>query len=203
MTKIECVRKLLETFFNDKIESNVKEMKQYVDERMGETFNENTFYTIINKLKKSGCLEPYGKRGSYRWIVEKTTEYTDNYKDEMEKLHSFNALSRSGEVEIEDVKHKSPELERTSIRNIEQSLEWNPVLKGKDEKMESALSFVKQMVSFLNIDERYYDMIDNPYPIDPWSITPELSESIQILRTIAEGKKRLDDIILQNDKGRS
>ncbi len=69
--------------------------------------------------------------------------------------------------------------------------------------MESALSFVKQMVSFLNIDERYYDMIDNPYPIDPWSITPELSESIQILRTIAEGKKRLDDIILQNDKGRS
>ena len=137
MTKIECVRKLLETFFNDKIESNVKEMKQYVDERMGETFNENTFYTIINKLKKSGCLEPYGKRGSYRWIVEKTTEYTDNYKDEMEKLHSFTALSRSGEVEIEDVKHKSPELERTSIRNIEQSLEWNPVLKGKDEKMES------------------------------------------------------------------
>ena len=196
MTKINHVRKLLETFFEDKTESNVKEMKKHVDEKMGDPINDNTFYTIINKLKKAGILMACEERGVYKWNSDKAAEYMDNRKDEVSEVQSFAVPSWSGGAE--DVKQQTHEIERIPIISAEQT----PVLKGKNKKMKSALNFVKEMVSFLNIDERYYEMIENPFPIDPWSITPELSESMQILRMIAEGKRRVDSIVQKNEKSK-
>ena len=88
VTKIDHVRKLLETFFEDKTESNVKEMKKHVDEKMGESINDNMFYTIINKLKKSGILMACEERGVYKWNADKAAEYMDNRRDDFHFLKS-------------------------------------------------------------------------------------------------------------------
>lgn len=105
---------------------------------MGRQLNDNTFYTIIGKLKKTGVLIHCEDRGMYRWNEEK---------------------------------------------NIDKK------------QLKSALDFVKEMISLINIDEEYYNMMNDSYPIDPWSVTPELYEGLEILKKIADGKSRLDNIV--------
>lgn len=129
----------LETFFENRTESaTAKEMKQFVDEKLGSPINANTFYTIINKLKKKGFLIHGENRGMYR---------------------------------------------------------LNREMKIDKEELQSASDFVKEMFSLISIDDEYYKMMNEPYLIDLWSITPELSECVQILRKISDGKEKLDNIV--------
>lgn len=138
MNLIELTAIHLETYFENRTESDVKRMKQFIDEKLGSPINANTFYTIINKLKKKGFLIHGENRGMYR---------------------------------------------------------LNRELKIDKEKLQTASDFVKEMYSLISIDDEYYKMMNESYLIDLWSVTPELSECVQILREIADGKEKLDYIV--------
>lgn len=157
MNLIKLATIYLETYFENRTESCVKDMKQFFDEKLGSTTNENTFYTIIRKLKEKGILIPGESRGMYKWNRET--------KIDKEQLQSASQFVGNRETKI------------------------------NRKQLQSASHLVKEMVSLIKIDEEYYNMMNGSHCINLWSMTPELSECLQILRKIADGKEKLDNIV--------